>query len=305
MRLQYLYTLILVALSSAQPVVPLLGISAANLDTMGDFTLNFYSSSGSPSKITSLANLGGILPQSSIYMPEIQSIAFLSLEENGTELATIISSSGKITSQWKFDNLVLTNTAYDFRTKQFFVCAYIIESGTSFVGELTAKGEFQKTVQIQGIVQVDIATYCPIGHIFFLTNELDDGGNSLVRVDTQNKKVLSNVTVSDAIEILLWDYTDETMYAWVASEQYAGELVVLDINTGKRLSTIVSFENYSANGGTSSINISSKTVSASLLNIVGEANTPVWVVVDIPTKKATVTPTHPSLGFPINLEFMQ
>lgn len=39
----------------------------------------------------------------------------------------------------------------------------------------------------------------------------------------------------------MWDYTSAVMYSWVASENYAGELVVLDIETGKRLKTIVSF----------------------------------------------------------------
>jgi hypothetical protein len=54
-------------------------------------------------------------------------------------------------------------------------------------------------------------------------------------------QVLSTVVVPDAIEILLWDYTQGMMFAWVASEKYAAELVVLDISTGKRLRTIVSF----------------------------------------------------------------
>lgn len=56
--------------------------------------------------------------------------------------------------------------------------------------------------------------------------------------------MLDSIEVVDAIEILMWDYTTGTMYSWVASEDYAGELVVLDITTGKRIKTIISFAMY-------------------------------------------------------------
>jgi len=138
---------------------------------------------------------------------------------------------------------------------------------------------------------------------FFLTLELNDGGNSLVRVDVQNKNVMSNVEAPDAIEILMWDYTQNVMYAWVASEQYAGELVTLDVTTGKRLSTIVQYSVLSANGGTAALDVKTKTVYSSLVDITDGNNTPVWVVVDIASKNATTQPTDPALGFPINLVF--
>jgi len=182
-------------------------------------------------------------------------------------------------------------------------CCKCKKKKKTYVGELTANNGFNRIVYVPGIVQVCISTYCPLSHIFYLTLELDDGGNSLVIVDVQNKTVMGSVEVADAIEILMWDYTEDVMYAWVASEQYAGELVTLDLKTGKRLSTIVQFPDLSANGGTAALDVKTKTVYSSLLNIADGANTPVWVVVEIASKNATTQPTDPGLGFPINLVF--
>lgn len=51
-------------------------------------------------------------------------------------------------------------------------------------------------------------------------------------------------------EIIMWDYETATMWAWVATEDFAGQLITIDIDTGKRLKTVISYPNLSANGGT-------------------------------------------------------
>jgi len=112
----------------------------------------------------------------------------------------------------------------------------------------------------------------------------------LIRIDTQQNQVLSKTVVNDSIEIILWDYTTATMYAWVASEEYAGELITLNITSGEREKTIVSFPNLSANGGSAVIDLKNRLVYSSLLDMTRSATKPVWVVVDLTTGAHTVTP---------------
>lgn len=102
-------------------------------------------------------------------------------------------------------------------------------------------------------MEVGESTYCPNGHIFFLTiqNYSIDSGNTLSRFvsfvclsilllfligrfDTSAGKFLSNVELADSVEILMWDYKAAVMWAWVATEQYGAVLVTIDINTGER-----------------------------------------------------------------------
>lgn len=99
-------------------------------------------------------------------------------------------------------------------------------------------------------MQVGESTYCPNGHIFFLTiqNYSVNSSNTLSRYvqrsidyayliprfDTKAGKYLDNVVLFDTVEILIWDYKSAVMYAWVADSNYAGVLVSIDITTGKR-----------------------------------------------------------------------
>lgn len=130
---------------------------------------------------------------------------------------------------------------------------------------------------------------------------MDDGGNNLVRIDTQKNAVIANVNVPDAIEILLWDYKSAVLYAWIATETDAGVLATIDIDSGNRTSTIVSFENYSANGGSAVIDVNQKMVYASLVDMTTGADTAVWVTVDLKTGKATVALKDEDYGNPVDI----
>jgi len=105
---------------------------------------------------------------------------------------------------------------------------------------------------------------------FFVTLETEDAtGNSLVRIDTQKKTVESPVSVDDSMLIIMWDYTTSIMYMWCATETYAGVLGILDISTGKTTNVISKFTNYSGNGGATVLDVSSKIVYGSLLDLTG------------------------------------
>jgi len=279
----------------------ILGIEAANLETFNEFSFCNYSVNGQHTLITNLTTVGGVLPQTAAAIPNY-GLFFLSIGLDGFEYATIIKIGGTISFHKGFLNQVLTNAAYDQLTRQYFINSYDSILSENYLTELfPLDGTLTQLVKIPGIVQVDISAYSSKEHIFFLTLQNDDGGNSLIRVDTQNKKILSSVVVPDGIEILIWDDTEGVLYAWVADETYAGVLVILDITTGMRVKTIVEYLNYSANGGTSILFESHKIVYASLIDISNGDQLPVWVTVDLTTGKATAHPTDLNLGFPINL----
>lgn len=160
---------------------------------------------------------------------------------------------------------VFTAVEYDVATKQAFVMASIIKQSDASHSSLalnpvelyavdTQQGELTKVLPIVGIVQEGISTYCPKGpaisllgplssqspgHIFFATLQTNGLTPNLIRIDTLNKKLLSNITLADDVMQLLWDHTTATMYAWTADSRSAGILVTIDIETGRRVQTIL------------------------------------------------------------------
>jgi hypothetical protein len=275
---------------------------AADLNTFEDFSYCSFTVDGTATKITNLTTVGGILPDTAAAVPN-SGLLFLSIGNEGNEFATIINMKGNVTFHESYRDAVLTNAAYDTQTKQFFINSYNSTVSTNYLAELyTNTGQLVQLLKISGIVQVDISSYSSSQHIFYLTLQTPDGaGNALIQVDTQAKKLLSTVVVEDAIEILLWDDTSQLLYAWVADETYAGVLVILDLQTGKRAKTIVQFDNFSANGGTAVIDESAKMIYASLVDISNGDLEPVWATVDLTTGKSTTKHTDPSIGFPINI----
>lgn len=147
-----------------------------------------------------LTTVGGILPETGAYVPN-SGLVFLSLEDTGKECVTSVNLQGKQVYHYCFANYVLgmvqaysshfkDNLAYDVNTKQIFINAYWVSQSKNYIMQLNpTTGILSTVVQVPGIVQVGISTYCPNGHIFFLTLELDDGNTGLVRVDVKNKKV--------------------------------------------------------------------------------------------------------------------
>jgi len=282
--------------------IHLMGIVAADLSTFEDFSYCSFTVDGTATKVTNLTTVGGILPDTAAAIPNY-GLLFLSISNGGNEFATIINMEGNVTFHESFRDAVLTNAAYDIQTKQYFINSYNSTVSTNYLAELYPQtGQLVQLLKISGIVQVDISSYSSSQHIFYLTLQTPDGaGNALIQVDTQAKKLLSTVVVEDAIEILLWDDTSQLLYAWVADETYAGVLVILDLQTGKRAKTIVQFDNFSANGGTAVIDESAKMIYASLVDISNGDLEPVWATVDLTTGKSTTKHTDPSIGFPINL----
>jgi len=279
------------------------GIVVADLNVSQDFSYCSFTVDGTATKVTNLTTVGGILANAAAAVPN-SGLLFLSLINGRNEsFATIINMEGNVTFHEIYRDAILSKPAYDTQTKQFFIISYNPSVNTNYLDELYPNtGQLVQLLKISGIVNVDISSYSSSQHIFYLVILIPDGDrNALIQVDTQAKKLLSTVVVEDAIEILLWDDTSQLLYAWVADETYAGVLVILDLQTGKRAKTIVQFDNFSANGGTAVIDESAKMIYASLVDISNGGLEPVWATVDITTGKYTTQHTDPSIGFPINL----
>jgi len=283
---------------------PLMGILTTDLNIISYFHFCSFDAQGTPTTIAILTDVGDIITQSSVFIPGIDSMLFLSMGLSGDDWsATVVNSSGSILFHRGYPDEVLVNAAYDKDTNQYFITTYNIRQEKDFVASLDLNnGNLTYLVPVPDAVQVAESTYNPKDHIFFLTTEDNNGVDNLVSIDTQNKKILSTVTLEDSIEILMWDYLSDTMYAWISEKNHTGTLVTIDIETGKRLKTFVSLP-YRVDGGTAVLDVNSKIVYASLLDLDIPKNsiTPIWVVVDVVSGQYTTKPTSPQRGFPINL----
>jgi len=201
----------------------------------------------------------------------------------------------------RYTDLLLDNAAYDPVLKKVFLNAFNETTSTNSIAEVTPGGQISTIVDVPGIVQVCISTYCPVGHIFFLTLQIDGDQNNLVRVDVKNQKVIANVSVPDTLELIMWDHTSATLYAWIADENFASILCTIDPDSGKRLTTMVQFSTLTANGGTSILDIEAKKIFSTLMDLSQPGNPPVWVVFDLATNNVTKTPFDVAVGWPINL----
>eukprot|EP01124_Arcella_intermedia_P014195 TRINITY_DN20588_c0_g2_i1.p1 TRINITY_DN20588_c0_g2~~TRINITY_DN20588_c0_g2_i1.p1 ORF type:complete len:310 (-),score=68.90 TRINITY_DN20588_c0_g2_i1:32-961(-) len=306
------YYAVLVCWLGVTVSLPFLGIDphivgpvAQTLDTFDQFHLSSFSPSGTPHLLTNLTSVGALLPNDIAYIPRLTSLVFTSITPDASQYITLLTLDGKITHLWKF-NVILTNIAYDRLTAQTFVIGFNQELQKNFVFEVDLDaGVLKEVVEVPGIVQVCISAYCVGEHVFYVTVQTADGGNAVVGVDTQKKVVGPAVVVKDAVEIMMWDEGAGVMYAWVATETDAGDLVQLDVKTGEKVKVIAQFSNYSGNGGTAVLDGASKIVYSSLLDISSGSNTPVWVVVDIQNGNHTAYPTSTDLGFPIGLVLIQ
>lgn len=122
--------------------------------------------------------------------------------------------------------------------------------------------------------------------ILFLTARDDntESGVSLVRVDLATGAVLTNVALEDDTNIIMWNEENKTLMTWTENESGVGELITVNVLTGKRLSLIASLPGMTPNGmsgAASAYDRATKTVFGILIN-------------------QTTSPKHPD-GIPITV----
>jgi len=262
------------------------------MDTMSDFDLEFVDpATGHRTVIGNVTNVGGALPGTLAYVPSLPAAQFLTIDPSGeTSIVTINSSNDHVIQNLK-SSLVVSNLAYDFNLKSTVVEAHVSSNGTDAVYSMAANSStLQPLLTLEKVkIEVCISTYCPVGHIFFLLQMTNGINDKMLRVDVVNKKVLSEVQLQEAVEVLMWDYQHAVMYAWVATSVYAAELISLNITSGSRIKSFASFKTLSANGGASTMDMVSGKVYASLLGGSGFAD-PFYVTVDLTSQNVTQTP---------------
>jgi len=211
-------------------------------------------------------------------------------------------SDGKILGNWTFDQY-LAAVEYDENTAQLFFIGMdqsfknevLLELNID-TGELTTVQSFPPL----GWIERGISTYCPNGHILFLVIRNSQNKYSIVRIDTQNKVILSNVLYQVEITDIVWDFSTATMYAWTGPGDFTHNLVTLDIQNGNVLSTISSVQPYVSHGG-SAYDMTKKVVYTSMLNATTFRMVPSWITVDITS--GTTMQMELEDGFPVSLVY--
>lgn len=125
-----------------------------------------------------------------------------------------------------------------------------------------------------------------------------------MRIDTQNLKVKSVVELEDIIQAMRFDYTAHVLYAWIAETRHPGVLTTVDHRTGKRLKTIVEFDEFSTNpylGAGHAFDFTNKVFYGTWVRLAAGGYEPFWMSVDAKTGKYTKRPLH---SFTIDLEFI-
>jgi hypothetical protein len=298
--------------------------STGNLQTEDQFNLQLISSvDGSGTVLTNLTTVGGLLPGafSHIVASDAVMVAGLGTESYSNSDLTVVSvkegTAGTVIARKVWKGQLTTNAHYDRSTNTTWISAADLSASPLPKGIHPRAVRFSPTVGIWGmtvnatgelnlvrtvtlpanmVVESGLSSFCSIGGVFFLTIRDDDtpNGAGIIRVSVKEKKILTQAPLQDAVEALLWDETSKTMYAWFATETAAGVLGTIDPVTGKTLTTIATFPELSANSGngaSSTLDVHSGTVYASLINHTDSTQidgTPTFVTVDVKTGASTV-----------------
>jgi hypothetical protein len=232
---------------------------------------------GRQTNIVQLPNsIGGLLLETFVALEKEGAIITVADEEcvlffsllNGKNLTTICS-----------EVLVLDNIAVFNDT--VWVVGYNQTDSQNFLYSVNrATGGFQREMHLPGVIEVAESTFSD--RLFFLVTQSEGGaGNNLTVVDVVSRRIISNVRVTSGLEILVYS-KNEGLLAWVATEVFAGQLIVIDPNTGSTLRTIVSSVSLSANGG-SAVYDSATRVLYSVLLQYQNGDAPVWTITNTVT----------------------
>jgi len=290
--------------SRLQTTQPIIGISESSLDTFNDFALNFRSLKGDATVVTNLTTVGVIFPQSLVYVPDDEVAYIMSITSDTTKqyITRITPSDGHVTGQWTY-SAIFSSIEYDMSNDEIFVAGYDPTSGTNYLFELdTDTGGITQITQLPA-GRTDASTYCPKGHMFFVTIQGNDGTTSLVKVDIQNKIVVQTTPLVDNVQLLLWDYSAAEMYAIVTTGDADSVFVTIDVMYGNRTSTIQSFPTLSPDQGAAILDVDHKIVYASLLDLSSSDGVPTWVVLDVTSGQYAELVLAD--GIPIDLAFTE
>jgi len=228
--------------------------------------------------------IGGMLPSCFVQTSQDEAIMCTLSIHLDSCLVQMILSTGKILNIRCFHDLVISNIAYDNILNQFFFNGYNMSLSKNFIFSLDIpsmdKAPPIVILYIPGIVQVCINSYSSVLHYFFLTLQIRGSDNNVVVVDVLNKKIVANSFIAPGIEILVFDDGNKVLYAWVATEVYAGLLVSIDYMNGKVLNNYVGSEDLSSNGGVAVFDSRNKVMYTSLLDFMHYED-PYWTKVDI------------------------
>ena len=119
-----------------------------------------------------------------------------------------------------FEDLVIDNAGYDMYLQSVFFVGYNETEQKNYIFSLDAtdfaKAPIKPVIYVPGLVNVCVNTFSSKNHLMFLTLQEDTPtfGNNLVTVDVQAAQVVSNVWVDPSIEMMTFDDSSNTLWAW-------------------------------------------------------------------------------------------
>lgn len=247
--------------------------------------------------------IGLIAPSCFVAVPPLSAVAVCTVKLTGEECISLLSSKdASVIKSFCAKDLVIDDLAFDTTTNQLLFNAFNQKAMKNYIYNLDYRGNGTMTelFSLPGIVQGSINAYSSANHTFFLTVEDQSGGNRLLAADVSTRRLLSNIHLDVALEILVVDPSTNRFLAWCATSSVAGELVEMDPHTGA-FNVLVSFDVYSSNGGSSAAAPDGSGVYANLVTF-GQSSNPFWVAVN--GSKHTITPLKGAFPWYLGLAFL-
>lgn len=252
-------------------------------------------SNGEQQRLVPFPNsVGGLLPSGFVVLEKTGEGAVITVAAQDC-IVFFFLANASVTQSLCSSVLVLDNIAVFNGT--VWVNGYNMTASHNFLYSLDrTSGVFRQEMALPGIIQVAISSSSD--RLYFLTTQSEGGaGNNLTVVDVVDRRVVSQARVTAGIEILVYGGPSVGLLAWVATETYAGQLVVLDLRTGATLKTIVSSVSLSANGGCSAYDPVTGNVYAVLLDY-QNGDAPVWTVTHLASGTMQRFPVSQNAQYP-------
>ena len=164
-------------------------------------------------------------------------------DDGACVLCEVDLATGKALVSAKVKNIVVEAAVFDASTNTTFVAGFDMGGGDARQPPHRPKGanhiytwaagSLDSWVSLPGIT-VDIGTaVIGAGHMWLLARDDDaPSGSSLLQVDLQKRRLISNTPLIDLTTMLMWKPDSENLLAWGATETEAGVLAELNATAG-------------------------------------------------------------------------
>ena len=315
-RLNLKCLLIVCVVSGCASAGPIYATATNDLEATNRFNLTTVNpANGDLTTLANLTTVGALFTGCFAHIASESAVLTTGFSGSSSLLSLVSVNAhevGTTLGQFNWDGFLSSNVQFDTSSHKTWVTGFDASKQLNTIYELNVTTwALDPAVELKWndanntpmVVELGRSTFCPVGHVIFLTVRDDsaDSGQALVRVDVNQRKLLSVVPLSDYVQMMMWDDRTATLYAWSAPdvpnqfEKTGAVLATVDPSTGARLRTIANFSadklSASAFGGANSIlDAGSNSICASLVNqsdSSSETGVPTFVAVELGSGNAT------------------